>query len=478
MSVYLSTNVPELRSIINFNRVSLQIADSLRKIETGQRIGKAADDPSGLIIRESMRADLKGIEAARRNATSASGVLGIADTALNSIANIIRGDMDDDSGMSLLAIVSSADMTSDEKKSAIEDRLAVIDGVASSAVYGNTKILGGDLAYRTHGVDQSVLKQLQIDRANQNSTVNIRTRQAASKGTLTVDNAQLAGALEGDTITVGLQNRTQTTYTLLAGDVDGSGKITQDAAERINNAIQGSGVSASYQNGNLVFETDSYGDAQTLSVTSDSDAIRDATINMSGNVASDSTGSNAVFLVNGTEVKANGSRLSFYSSDLRFTVSVDDSMLSTEGATQSFGITGGATFNLGKDVGVNQLKIGIGNANSPFLGGASGTLADLMNLDFDNEADVALASNIVDEALSSVVNDRARIGLAVNNIEISSENLDSQFVSTTEAEALISNTDVAMESSRLARLELLAESAMNAILYSRSFAQFIAGSLF
>lgn len=479
MSIYFSTNIPELRSIIDFNRISLQIADSMRKLETGQRINRAADDPAGLIIRESMRADIKGIEAAQRNATGASSVLNAADTGLNSITKIIRGEMEDDSGMSLLAIVNSSDMTSAEKKAAISDRLTLIDGVASSITYNGIKVLGGDLAYRTSGVNQSVLQNLQIDRANQNATVSIRNTQAAEKGMLSIDNSQLNGAVEGDTITIGLQNKTQKTYTLQADDIDIDGKITQEAADRINDALQNSGVTASYKDGNLVFETDAYGDAQTLSVTSSSSLISGATKNASGNVASDSTGSNAVFLVNGNSVTANGSQLSYYDSDLRFSTNIAESMLSTQGATQSFSVAGGgATFNLGKDVGVNQIKIGISNASSAFLGGESGTLTDLMKLDFDNEADAARATRIVNEALSSVVSDRARIGTTAKNVEITGETLDSQLLSVTEAEAAISNTDVAMESSRLARLELLAQSAMNSILYSRSYAQFVAGSLY
>lgn len=479
MSIYFSTNIPELRSIIDFNRVSLQISDSMRKLETGQRINRAADDPAGLIIRESMRADIKGIEAAQRNAVGASGVLNAADSGLNSITKIIRGEMDDDSGMSLLAIVNSADLTSDEKKAAIVDRLTLIDGVASSITYNNTKVLGGDLAYKTSGVNQSVLQNLKIDRANQNTTVNIRNTQAAQKGTLSIDNSQLNGAVAGDTITVGLQNKTQKTYALQADDVDVDGKITQEATDRINDALRDSGVTASFQNGNLVFETNDYGDAQTLSVTSSNSLISGATKNASGNVASDATGSNATFLVNGSAVTANGAQVSFYGSDLRFSTNLAESMLSTQGATQSFSVTGGgATFNLGKDVGVNQIKLGIGNASSAFLGGASGNLTDLMDLNFDNEADSAKASRIVNEALNSVVKDRARIGTTVKNVEITGETLDNQLVNVTAAEAAISNTNVAMESSRLARLELLAESAMNSILFSRQYAQFVAGSLY
>jgi len=53
------------------------------------------------------------------------------------------------------------------------------------------------------------------------------------------------------------------------------------------------------------------------------------------------------------------------------------------------------------------------------------------------------------------------------------DNLDIQLEKTMEAEALISNADMVLESSRLNRAEILAQSAMRSILHSRSFGQFI-----
>ncbi|MCL2745171.1 MAG: flagellin, partial [Planctomycetaceae bacterium] len=62
MQIYFNIGAPELRSIIQFNRISLQLADSMRKLSTGQRINAAKDDPAGLIIREPGRAEIKGIQ--------------------------------------------------------------------------------------------------------------------------------------------------------------------------------------------------------------------------------------------------------------------------------------------------------------------------------------------------------------------------------------------------------------------------------
>jgi flagellin len=286
--IYFNPDAAELRSVIQFNRISLQLADSMRKLETGQRINEAKDDPSGLIISEPMRAEIKGIQAAQNNVKGANAVLDAADTGLSVITDIIRGEMQDDSGMSLLGIVMSADLSSDEKKTYIADRLTLIDGIADSAAYGSKKVLDGSI----------------------------------------------------------------------------------DAA------------------------------------------------------------------------------------------------------------SGGALFNLGKNVGENVQRIAIESARSSALGGTSGTLYGLQFLDFDDAADAARGVDIIKEALSSIANERAKIGWTQNSVSRISDSLDRVLIDVTEAEAAISETDVTMESSRATRLDLLAQSAMNAVLFHRSFASYIAGSLF
>ncbi|MDR1964693.1 MAG: flagellin, partial [Planctomycetaceae bacterium] len=75
MTIYFSTNIPEMRSVLSYNRISNEIANSTRRLETGLRINTAQDDPAGLIIREAMRADIKGIQAAQKNVSQANSIL-------------------------------------------------------------------------------------------------------------------------------------------------------------------------------------------------------------------------------------------------------------------------------------------------------------------------------------------------------------------------------------------------------------------
>jgi flagellin-like hook-associated protein FlgL len=90
----------------------------------------------------------------------------------------------------------------------------------------------------------------------------------------------------------------------------------------------------------------------------------------------------------------------------------------------------------------------------------------------------AQAYAIVNEAVNMVARQRGIIGTVQKNVlNSNAQNLDIQLERISEAEGLISNVDMALESSRLNRAELLAQSAMSAILYSRNFRQFILNSL-
>ncbi|MDR2116746.1 MAG: hypothetical protein LBP87_10255, partial [Planctomycetaceae bacterium] len=201
-------------------------------------------------------------------------------------------------------------------------------------------------------------------------------------------------------------------------------------------------------------------------------------------------GLDAVVYVNGQKVTAKGLNLSYVDSDLSFTASLSNSFAKNNGVdpdpsnstadTSTFKITGGGTmFQIGKDVVSDlQLRLGISSVGTGYLGGSNGSLATLRNIDYGTDAGLKQAYSIVNDAVNSLAKSRAQIGTSQNLLTANTNHLDNLLTTVTEAEGKISNTDTAMESSRLARNELLAQMAMTSILYSRQFAEFTASSLF
>ena len=97
---------------------------------------------------------------------------------------------------------------------------------------------------------------------------------------------------------------------------------------------------------------------------------------------------------------------------------------------------------------------------------------------FANEAAVTTYRGKVVDALEAITTAAGELGMTQQIAAMNQRLLDSRLTSVTAAEGRISNADIAVESSRMARAELLAQNAMSSIMYTRSYAAFAVSSLF
>ena len=86
MSLFsLRTNLSALGTSRNFTAHYVSLADSVRRLSTGLRVERAADDAAGLAIRELMRADVASLHQGARNVDDAISLIQTADGALSII---------------------------------------------------------------------------------------------------------------------------------------------------------------------------------------------------------------------------------------------------------------------------------------------------------------------------------------------------------------------------------------------------------
>ena len=81
----LRTNLSALGTSRNFTAHYVSLADSVRRLSTGLRVERAADDAAGLAIRELMRADVASLHQGARNVDDAISLIQTADGALGVI---------------------------------------------------------------------------------------------------------------------------------------------------------------------------------------------------------------------------------------------------------------------------------------------------------------------------------------------------------------------------------------------------------
>ena len=85
MGVRINTNIEALNAQRNLGLSSVQFGKSVEKLSSGLRINRASDDAAGLAISEKLRAQVKGLNQATRNAQDAVSMVQTAEGALNEV---------------------------------------------------------------------------------------------------------------------------------------------------------------------------------------------------------------------------------------------------------------------------------------------------------------------------------------------------------------------------------------------------------
>ncbi|HEX8941059.1 MAG TPA: flagellin [Candidatus Limnocylindrales bacterium] len=85
MGVRINTNIEALNAQRNLGMTAVSFGKSVEKLSSGLRINRAADDAAGLAISEKLRAQVRGLNQAQRNAQDAISMVQTAEGALNEV---------------------------------------------------------------------------------------------------------------------------------------------------------------------------------------------------------------------------------------------------------------------------------------------------------------------------------------------------------------------------------------------------------
>lgn len=85
MGLRINTNIASINAQRNLSRSQLSLERSLDRLSSGLRITRAGDDAAGLAISESLRAQIRGLNQASRNANDGISVIQTAEGALNAL---------------------------------------------------------------------------------------------------------------------------------------------------------------------------------------------------------------------------------------------------------------------------------------------------------------------------------------------------------------------------------------------------------
>lgn len=89
MGLRIATNTSALNAQRQMSITRLALDKSLEKLASGSRINHAGDDAAGLAISENLRAQIRGIRQAKRNAQDGISLIQVSEGGLNEIGNIL-----------------------------------------------------------------------------------------------------------------------------------------------------------------------------------------------------------------------------------------------------------------------------------------------------------------------------------------------------------------------------------------------------
>ena len=150
----INNNVSSLNSISQLGRTENQLKLISARLASGSRINQAFEDAAGLQISDNLRADIKILGQARRNANTGLGVSNIADGALTEASQLLNR-------ASEIATQAASGTTSDAGRQALNDEfqeiVSQLDGLGANTTFDGQSVFGSDYNIKTgEGASQAV----------------------------------------------------------------------------------------------------------------------------------------------------------------------------------------------------------------------------------------------------------------------------------------------------------------------------------
>lgn len=203
MALTVNTNLAAMNGINNLNGTQRALSRTFGRISSGMRVNSAADDAAGLGVAENLDAEIRSLEAARRNANDGLSVAQVAEGAVGELSDLIKRIRE-------LAVQSSSDTLATTERGYIDteaDQLMLeIDRVAAVTNFNGISLFSA----------ASVL-EVQVGIGNAASDRVSLTLSALDTTSLTLAAVDLSSAATARTALTNLDNALDALNTLRSG---------------------------------------------------------------------------------------------------------------------------------------------------------------------------------------------------------------------------------------------------------------------
>lgn len=272
MGLRVNTNVASLMAQRSLGTTKHELDKHLNRLSSGSRINSAGDDAAGLAISENLRAQIRGLKQAKRNAQDGVSLVQVTEGGLNEVSNILIR-------LRELSIQSASDTIGDRERSFTDREFQALksemDRIAASTSFNGTPLLSGQAGVFEIQVgtgNNPLTDRVTYDAQNVNVSLqnigmvgeSVATKQAAQMSLGTIDNAlSQVNQIRADL--GAMQNRLQSTINSLGVNEENMAAANSrirdaDLAEEVsemtkNNILLQAGVSVLGQANNSLQST-------------------------------------------------------------------------------------------------------------------------------------------------------------------------------------------------------------------------------
>lgn len=140
MGLRINTNVASLNAQRNLLGTKWGLDKSLEKLSSGYRINRAGDDAAGLAISENLRAQIRGLKQASRNAQDGVSLVQVAEGGLNEISSILIR-------LRELAVQAASDTIGPVERQFLnvefDQLVSEVDRISDGTEFNGTQLLSG-----------------------------------------------------------------------------------------------------------------------------------------------------------------------------------------------------------------------------------------------------------------------------------------------------------------------------------------------
>ncbi|KFN02527.1 flagellin [Bacillus clarus] len=176
----INTNINSMRTQEYMRQNQAKMSNAMDRLSSGKRINNASDDAAGLAIATRMRARESGLGVAANNTQDGMSLIRTADSALNSVSNILLRMRD-------IANQSTNGTNTDDNQKALDKEFAAlkeqIDYISKNTEFNDKKLLNGD--------NKSIAIQT-LDNADTTKQININLADSSTKA-LNIDKLSIEG---------------------------------------------------------------------------------------------------------------------------------------------------------------------------------------------------------------------------------------------------------------------------------------------